>query len=353
VDHDRTERSRGHRRRAGFILPFVVVAAALVAVLGFTAITTSWRAVRAARLAASGVRAQFAADEGLALQLNAWPAESLTSLPLGTTYTSRLTTQIGDPIAVRITRTHPLVAWVSAEVALKSSGSVAVVQRQVTRVVSLDPPPLPIIGALTAIGAVHATDLTAMTGHDHADAGDACGPLRDTRTVPPIAAAMVSAPAHAERGEPPFLRLSDTTRVRAAFETAWPAIVARSAVRGAEGNAGGLAQMPGWHALVLSGPQAAVQSSGRWRGLLAVSGDLVVGGSLDVEGVLVVRGRLDARRASLRVRGAVVIASHGNPEVELGDHTRIQFDRCAVLMAMATVALPRSSPFFLWVHPAL
>jgi hypothetical protein len=78
---------------------------------------------------------------------------------------------------------------------------------------------------------------------------------------------------------------------------------------------------------------------------------LVVTGSLDVEGVLVVRGRLDARGAVLRVRGALLVASVGNRDVELGDQTRVQYDRCAVQMALATIAVPRTRPFSLWYSP--
>ena len=67
-------------RRKGFVLPFVVVLTALVAVLALAAIGTVWRSYRATRLAANGVRAQFAGDEGVALRLDDWPAESLAAV---------------------------------------------------------------------------------------------------------------------------------------------------------------------------------------------------------------------------------------------------------------------------------
>jgi hypothetical protein len=336
-------------RRAGFVLPFVVVATALVAVLALAAISTSWRGYRATRLAANGVRAQFAGDEGVALRLDTWPAESLAAVPLGATISSRVTTAVGDSVRVRITRTQPLVAWLTADVVLGPLGTPGLVRRHVARVVALEPPALPIIGALTAIAAVHGQDPTTIDGRDLADAADACGALRDTVSPVPIAAAaLIDAPVGTWTAASASPTLVDTATVRAAFDQAWISVIARSPVRVSDSTPQRLAPLPGWHALLLDGATVSLRSPSQWRGLLAVSGDLVVTGSLEVEGVLVVRGRLDARGAALRVRGALIVASLGNRDVELGDQTRVHYDRCAVQMALATIAVPRTVPFSLW-----
>ncbi len=339
-------------RREGFVLPFVVVATALVAVLALAAISTVWRSYRASRLAANGVRAQFAGDEGLALQLHAWPAESLATIAPGTTLSTQVTTAVGDSVRVRITRTQPLVAWLTADVILEPMGTPGVVRRHVTRAIALEPPALPIVGALTAIAAVHARNPSTIDGGDLAHAADACGVLRDTLSRVPVAAtALIDAPVGSWSGQPASRLLVDTATVRAAFDQAWMSVIARSAVRVSTASPQWLAPLPGWHALLLDGPTVSLRAPARWRGLLAVSGDLVVTGSLDVDGVLVVRGRLDARGATLRIRGALVVASLGHPDVELGDDTHVRYDRCAVQMAMATVAVPRAQPFSLWYSP--
>ena len=46
--------------------------------------------------------------------------------------------------------------------------------------------------------------------------------------------------------------------------------------------------------------------------------------------------------------GALLVASLGNTELELGDQTRVQYDRCAIQMALATIDVPRAQPFSLW-----
>ncbi len=338
-------------RRAGFVLPFVVVATAVVAVLALAAISTIWRGYRATRIAANGVRAQFAGDEGVALQLDAWPAESLAAIPMGVTISTRLTTAIGDSVRVRITRTQPLVAWLTGDVALEPKGTPGLVRRHVTRVVSLEPPALPLVGAVTAIAAVHGQDPTTIDGRDLVDASDACGALRDTLSLPPIASSAVRASGGVWTALPASQTIADTASVRATFEQAWISVIARSPVRASDSTPQLLASSPGWHALLLDGPVVTVRAPSKWRGLLAVSGDLVVTGSLDVEGVVVVRGHLDARGATLRIRGALIVASLGNPSVELGDRTALRYDRCAVQLALATVATPRAQPFSLWYSP--
>lgn len=339
-------------RRAGFVLPFVVVAMAVVAVLALAAISTSWRGYRATRLAANGVRAQFAGDEGVALQLDAWPADSLAAIPLGATLSTPLTTAIGDSVRVRITRTQPLVAWLTADVALEPKGTPGLVRRHVTRAVSLEPPALPIVGALTAIATVHGQDPTTIDGRDRADASDACGALRDTLSLAPMAASAALASGGGTWTTMPGRQaLADTAMMRARFDQAWISVIARSPVRVSDSTPQRLTVSRGWHALLLDGPVVTVRAPSQWRGLLAVSGDLVVTGSLDVEGVVVVRGHLDARGAALRIRGALIVSSLGTPSVELGDQTVLRYDRCAVQLALATIAVPRAQPFSLWYSP--
>jgi hypothetical protein len=345
----RADRRRGRRSRRGFVLPFVVVATALVGVLLLAAVTTQWRGYRAARLAANGERAQFAAEEGVALLLDGWPTDSLAATTLGATLSTRVTTALGDSVRVRITRTHPLIAWVTADAALDANGTRGLVRRHVTRVLALEPPALPLRGAVTALSAVYGTDPSRVDGRDIVDASDACGPLRDTLSAPPVAStALHASPSGSWSQQPAWESLGDTAMVRAQFDHAWVSLVARSTVRSPTSWPQLLSASSGWQSLLLDGATVSLQSPSRWRGVLAIAGDLRVTGSLEIDGVLVVRGRLDARGAQLRIRGALVVASLGNPGVELGDQSHVRFDRCAIQMALATIAVPRAQPFSLW-----
>jgi hypothetical protein len=67
-----------------------------------------------------------------------------------------------------------------------------------------------------------------------------------------------------------------------------------------------------------------------------------------VTGILIVEGYLDATAASLSVQGAVVAVDTSARGVMLGARSDLRYDRCAVQMALATVARPTLAPFSLW-----
>jgi hypothetical protein len=104
----------------------------------------------------------------------------------------------------------------------------------------------------------------------------------------------------------------------------------------------------GWQALVLTGLSVVIEGPTLWRGLVVVEGPLTMRGTVTIEGVLAVRGPLDARAAQLLVRGAVVVVDPNGGGAELGAASRIFYDRCAIQMALATVARPALRPFSLW-----
>lgn len=336
-------------RRSGFVLPFVVVAISIVAILGLSTIGGAWRGFRAARLAANGVRAQFAADEGLARQLDAWPDDSLTARGLGVGRDREWITVLGDRVVVRTTRTHPFVAVMTADVVLNGVGTPGRVQRRVSRVVRLAPPGLPIAGALTALTTVTGSDGSLIDGGDHALLADGCGPLRDVAPVFAVLAHGLEASAQTDWAfQPPWRPVSDSAAVRRQFERAWVTLLARSQIQRQESAATTLVPLPGWHSLLLNGASTTINGVSRWRGLLSVAGDLIITGRVEIEGVLVVRGSLDARGGELRVRGAVLVASNGHGRAQLGRRTQLQYDRCAEQMGLATVSEASAYPFALW-----
>jgi hypothetical protein len=340
------------QHRSGFVLPFVIVAISIVAILGLATIGSTWRGFRAARLGANGVRAQYAADEGLARQLDAWPDDSLTAQGLGVTRDREWRTEVGDHVMVRTTRTHPLVAVMTADVVLNGLGTPGRVQRRVTRVVGLAPPDLPISGALTALTTVTGRDGSVVTGSDHSIGGDACGPLHEVAPVSDVVAYGLEADAsHDWPAQPAWHVFPDSVAVRRQFERAWVTLSARSRVQRNESAAVRIVALPGWHSLLLSGASTTMQGGSRWRGLLSVAGDLIITGRVEVEGVLVVRGALDARGGELRVRGAVLVAPVGPGTAQLGRSTQLQYNRCAQQMGLATVSEATSRPFALWYSP--
>lgn len=336
-------------RRSGFVLPFVIVAISIVAILGLSTIGGTWRGFRAARLSANGVRAQFAADEGLARQLDAWPDDSLTARELGVVRDREWITELGDRVVVHTTRTHPLVAVMTADVTLEGVGTPGRVQRRVSRVVRLAPPDLPTVGALTALTTVTGSEGSMVDGGDRALFADGCGPLRDVAPVIAVVAHGLRASASTDWASQPLWRaFPDSSAVRRQFERAWVTLSARSQIQQHDSAATTLVPLPGWHSLLLQGASTTINGVGRWRGLLSVAGDLIITGRVEIEGVLVVRGALDARAGELRVRGAVLVASNGHASAQLGRRTQLQYDRCAEHMGLATVSEAMSHPFALW-----
>ncbi|MDQ8162964.1 MAG: hypothetical protein P3C10_10320 [Gemmatimonadota bacterium] len=347
--------------RHGFVLPYVVVVTLLVSILSLGAVTVAWRGHRAARLGAGGVRAQLAADEGLALQLDRWPRDSLAALPLGHTLRTTVVTAIGDPVRSDITRTHPLMAWTRARVLLDRIGTPGGVQRVVQRVVWLDPPAVPLPAAVTVLGAARGQGPSEISGADLPSGAGDCGSPRDSASVAAlVASALTEGPTATWDLRPAWHAPADNVALRAQFERAWPALVAASRVVPHDSTTATVALLPGWHSLLLVGTPVVTQGPARWRGLLSIAGDLIVRHTLEVDGLLVVRGHLDVRAGSLRVRGAVLVAPSGaastpsegeQAAAELGGHTAVHYDRCAVQMALATVADPRVVPFLSWLEP--
>jgi hypothetical protein len=101
-----------------------------------------------------------------------------------------------------------------------------------------------------------------------------------------------------------------------------------------------------WRAATIAPTDSLIVGPMRWTGLLLHEGPLRLIGDVALQGVLIVRGTLDARAARLRVRGGVLLDDPATPSM-LGP-AELQWDRCAVEMALSTLAEPRSTPFRVW-----
>lgn len=333
--------------RRGYALPFVIIAVGASAVLAFSLLTGAWRSHRAGRLSRRAEGVALASDGGLADAQLAWRQDSLWKSALGLAVTRAAMQPGGIDIDVRWRRSHPLVAWLNVRGTQDEVVPFAHTERERWRVIWLDPPRLPLGAALSTSGTVTGHGLTFVSGTDTPVATMPCGVERDVQNV----AAVVAVDVHAEAPAAwPAVPAWQTTanNIGAQLESVWPVITSRSSVEMRDTLPAPLPASSGWQALSLHGPSVVISGPTAWRGLLAVRGPLRLQGDVTVEGILAVRGPLDARGATLRVRGAVVAADSGAPDVQLGGNTQIEYDRCAAQMALATVAAPRSAPFFLW-----
>lgn len=325
--------------RRGSVLPFVLAALATLALLAGTFASTSWHALRAASLAARATRAQAAADDGIARAIARWPADSLAALNIGITRATNATTILGAPIALRLTRTHPLAAWIEARVVTDG------VSQGVTRAVQLVPPVVPTDAALLTSGAVEAhgatTVMVALASFDATQ----CAPA-GTAPPTPVVSWTTRADIHGPWTPLPASRAPPPTW-RAELDAAWPRLIARSATRP-------LATLPvlepltGWGAAQLPGADSVAAGPVGWRGLLIAPGPLIVDGDLSITGLLMVHGPLTVRSGRLTVRGAVLVDDGVATTVQLGGSSSVRHDACAIAHALATVAVPRLHPFSTW-----
>lgn len=337
------------RPSRGFVLPFVLLVLAATSMLVFALVNEGWHSARAVRLAVDGEDALAAAEEAQAMALSQWHVDSLWARGLSTVTSRRLVSATGRAVDVHWQRTHPLVALLRTTYAGQGRVPHSTVRRELLRTVWLSAPELPLLAALTVNGVVTGRDGTLISGTDVATPTSACGLVRDTASVSAIVARGVAEDSlNSWPGRPTasamIPELSDS--LQAAFTD-----VRQRAPHVVQGRTPQpLPVRNGWQPLVMTGDTVVVEGPTYWQGLLLIEGAVVLRGTITIDGVLLVRGPLDARAAQLRVQGAVVVADDVTHGAQLGDRTHLFYDRCAVQMALATVARPSLGPFSLW-HP--
>jgi hypothetical protein len=334
-----------HERR-GFILPFVLLAVAATSLLACAFTIEGLQSLRAVRGTAHGALASNAAEVALANALARYRDDSLWTVQIGRERTTTVTAH-GQVVTVRWQRTHPLVAVLRAIAEPPVARRVDATRRDLYRAVWLDPPKVPVLAALATNGPVRSAVGAVVSGADSVLPGSPCGDQRDTASVAAVLANRIEGqPTGSWSGamtvnSPPSAFLADLASALADVGTRVPARVLPSATEP-------LPPSHSWAAMWLRADTVAVRGPARFTGLLIVEGTLVLTGTIDMQGLLLVTGPLDAAAARLSVQGAVIAADSRASGVMLGPHTRLFFDRCAVQMALATVARPTLAPFSLW-----
>lgn len=332
--------------RRGFVLPFVVVAIGAAGVLAFAFTGDAVRSARAVLASRRGDDAGHLADAAMAAALARWTEDSLWLSAPGTGAPGAVTVG-GGLIPIRWERHQPLIATLRATRSERPPRRGDRTRRDHWRAVWLEPPPLPVPAAITTNGALQGGQGVHIAGNDVVRPGSPCGPRRDTLGVPPVAAAAVAgAGGGGWPGAPPAL--VPPASLLADVQTAMAVLVTRTGAREAGPAPVTLPATTGWQALRLRGDRLAVVGPLRWQGLLVAEGDVTLSGAIDVTGLLVVVGRLEASAAQLTVQGALVAVDTSARGVTLGGPSSVTFDRCAVEMALATVARPSLAPFALW-----
>jgi hypothetical protein len=340
------------RTRAGIVLPFVLIAlvAASIITLGF--VTSVWRGARAVQHTLALQASTAATDDALASAAAQWSGDSLWVDSIGTVRRRTHLTAAGEQVTLTLWRTHALSAWIRVSLQRGDSARHLRVQRDALRVFWLAPPALPLSGAFTADGTVQGSDATFISGVDVGSVHSACGAQRDSADVTALVAAGAMAMPGRSWPSAPVHQPVGATTVTAAVQAVTTTLASRSRHVVRDSSAQRLMLSPGWHALSLDAAPGSttltISGPSAWRGMLIVNGDLHVTGAFDVEGVLLVRGALVVHDAPLRVRGAVIAAGTQPLAASLGNATVVTYDRCAVQLALATVAVPTVKPFSTW-----
>lgn len=339
-------------RRHGFTLPFVVIALAAVGILAMTFATVTIRDVTAADRATHAQRIALTARASLAQAAHQWRDDSLWARDLATSIVHTTALANGDHVSVELHRTHPLSVTIRAVASFRDRRHPVEVRRELQQVLWLAPPTIPQHAALTVLGNVAALDPTLITGVDLVGGQSPCGAERDTLSVADIAAHTVQADSAGVWTLMPVMPPApvDSSGAFDAVRTAalsMGMVISRSAAPAALPVS--MTASPAWHLLSLQGSDVQLAGTNAFRGLLLIDGDLTLTGALTVEGILLVRGALDTRHGQLVVNGRVAVlgvgVAPGNTAARLGSATRVQFDRCRVDMALATIAAPQTAPF--------
>lgn len=334
------------RRRRGFVLPLVIVALAASSLLALALIHEALLGARGARASLGADDAEYRAEAALGTALARWPQDSLWETGVGTR--RLLSVAIArQPVVVEWQRLHPLTLILRARSHGQAARRLDVTSRELLRAVWLEPPPFPIMAAISTAGTLHGSGGAVVSGLDQQQPNSPCGADRDTASVPDVVAAGVAAAApQAWTAPPPWRPPPADLRLRT--HGAMQALGPQIPVRHWNATPRPLPASHGWAGVILRAPSIAVTGPSSWQGLLVLDGNTTVTGALHVTGLLVVLGNLDAAAAQLTVQGAVVATDTSTGGVTLGTTGTVRYDRCAVQMALAIGARPSLAPFSLW-----
>ena len=337
--------NQSHRR--GFVLPLVIIATLLVAVLAASLQGVVWRATRQARLGFAGERALHAADAAIVAQLSAWDARAFASSPIGTRTIFTPALPSGRSATVTLVRTSIDGALIEALGVSTHNGVPQNAERRVTRVLTVRNPPLQLESPLTILGsAVFASAGTVST----------------TDETPPGWSADC---AGSDSIDAPGRSVTDTLAARALFDARWPQWLASASRSESAGSVTALAPIvtgplctPGtgelrrgmgavsactneWGArAVMSAWPLTLGASSRHQGVLMIDGDLNVARDLEVFGLLMVRGALNDSGGHLRVLGAALVRDEMGHGSRFGFASRVRYSRCALRRALSATGAP-------------
>lgn len=339
-------RTRHQHRRRGSTLPLTIVVVASISLLATALLHSAWRSARSADSARRAQQVVRALDEAAVQAIAAYAQDSLTRHDLA----QRVWRPDAQVEAIRVRtawqRTHPLVAWLELDAQpAGTSGAprTLAARRTERRAFWLSPPAVPRESPLTALAMVEGEDGAIISANAPLGTAWCPGPYVQP-TVPPIIAADVSPSSGSLWSTAPAWR-GITPAQREAVENGWTDVLARLPAHPTIDTVQSPISDPGWRARRFDVPTLTLRGPLRWQGLLVVNGNLVIEGAVELRGILMVRRSLDARAGQLTVHGAVMANDAATDVVRLGPSTRLQFDPCAVDLALATVARPRAAVF--------
>jgi hypothetical protein len=253
-----------------------------------------------------------------------------------------------DAIRVRAAwqRTHPLVAWLELDAqpaGTRGPPGTLAARRTERRAFWLSPPAVPRESPLTALAMVEGEDGVTISAHAPLGTAWCPGPYVQP-TVPPVVAADVSPIVGRQWHTTPVWR-AITPAQREAVERGWSDVLTRLPAHANTDTVQSPISDPGWRARRFDVPTLTLRGPLRWHGLLVVNGNLVVEGPVELRGLVMVRRSIVARAGHLTVHGAVIANEAATDVVRLDPSSRLQFDPCAVDLALATLARPRAAAF--------
>jgi hypothetical protein len=358
------------RRRSGFSLVIVLVLMSTLLLVAVAFTESVLQGARAARLGWQGERAAHEAETTLLRAVAAWSATSAAALRVGESDTVVLSAaQLVQRTRLQA-RLFSLDAWSRVH-----DGAMRPSERRIARVVRLDWPIIPALGALTVLGRVALDAGSSVLGADAVPAGwsDECE--TEARTTPVVAAAardaVIDSLALVLGNGAPVRVLSPalTLSLGADFDASHAALVAfatwttTDSVINTDALAADASGCARWFGDAVRGAGAIETCTRRWpivhashsgtvrlTGTRPVQGALVANGSVRIDpgvmlaGVLVVRGALQvhvpAGTQPVSITGAVVVRDELAQGSRLQGDVRVQSAQCPARLSLATAGRP-------------